>query len=185
MGETRELTGELDLRAVDIPVGGAATWRGAVPVDPLVLAGQRYTFTPAAPDVRLDVARTLRSGWHLRLRSACTVNGPCWVCLGDAHVPVEVDATEMHDGATDDPDMESAYVVEGVLDVTDWLRDAIAEALPARILCRDDCKGICPQCGADLNAGPCDCGPPDPDPRWGPLADLAERMRGSGTDTGA
>lgn len=185
MGDSRELTGRVDLRAVDIPPGGAATWEGALPVEPLTLAGQGYAFTPPAPDVRLDVARTLRSGWHLRLRGGCTVDGPCWVCLGDAHVPVDVDATEMHDTATDDAEMTSAYVDEGVLDVGAWLRDAIAEALPARILCRDDCKGICPRCGADLNAGPCQCGPPDPDPRWGPLADLAERMRGPDTGTGA
>ena len=39
-------------------------------------------------------------------------------------------------------------------------------------LCRDDCKGLCPRCGADLNAGPCDCAPQTADPRWDALRKL-------------
>lgn len=179
------LTPTLDLRAADVPVGGALTWEGPVEVAPLGLAGQQYGFTPPAPPARLDVVRTLRAGWHLRLRGECTVSGPCWACLEEARVPVRIDATEMHDAGSDDPELRSAYVTDGVLDVATWMRDAIAEALPARILCRDDCQGICPRCGAVLNAGPCDCGPPPPDPRWGPLADLAARMHADEGDADA
>ncbi len=44
------------------------------------------------------------------------------------------------------------------------------------ILCREDCAGLCPSCGANLNAGACDCPPPSPDSRWDALRDVADRM---------
>jgi uncharacterized protein len=56
------------------------------------------------------------------------------------------------------------------------LRDAVTLALPLRPLCREDCKGLCARCGNDLNAGPCDCGGDDIDPRWEALAALRERL---------
>ena len=43
---------------------------------------------------------------------------------------------------------------------------------PATPLCRDDCAGLCPQCGADLNTGSCDCAPVAADPRWSALDQL-------------
>ena len=175
-----ELTPLIDLRGVGVPVGGAERAEGPVAVEPLELAGQTYAYRPHEPDLRLDLVRALGAAWHLRLRGRVNVEGPCWVCLAAADVPVDVDATEIHEADTDDPDMRSSYVADGVLDVAGWARDAVAEALPARILCREDCAGICPRCGANLNDGPCGCGPPEPDPRWGPLADLARRMQQGG-----
>ena len=41
-----------------------------------------------------------------------------------------------------------------MVDVERWVRDLIAEALPPKLLCRDDCRGLCAVCGADLNADP-------------------------------
>ena len=53
---------------------------------------------------------------------------------------------------------EDAYVFTGDrLDISDMLRDAALLALPMRSLCREDCKGLCPNCGADLNDGDCGC----------------------------
>lgn len=180
-----ELTPTLDLRSVDVPVGGSVRAEGPLELEPLSLAGQTYGYTPPAPALRLDVVRTLGAGWHLRLRGDAQVDGPCWVCLGDAHVPVTIDATEVHDASGEDRDMASSYVEDGTLDVAGWARDAVAEALPPRILCREDCAGICPRCGHDLNTGPCECGPPEPDPRWGPLAELSERLKASEGDAEA
>jgi uncharacterized protein len=46
---------------------------------------------------------------------------------------------------------DEPYVRGYVLDVERWVRDAVAEALPAQILCRRECRGLCPVCGANLN----------------------------------
>ena len=60
-----------------------------------------------------------------------------------------------------------------MLDLRAWAHDALALALPAQLLCREDCAGLCPSCGADLNtAGPEHGHEPEPDPRWAKLSEL-------------
>ena len=56
------------------------------------------------------------------------------------------------------------------------IRDELILAAPRYLQCRDDCRGLCPRCGQDLNAGPCGCAP-EPDPRWSALYALRERLR--------
>jgi uncharacterized protein len=64
-------------------------------------------------------------------------------------------------------------VVEDVVDVSRWARDALALALPAQLVCREDCAGLCPDCGANLNtAGPEHHHDRAPDPRWAKLSEL-------------
>jgi uncharacterized protein len=57
------------------------------------------------------------------------------------------------------------------VDLTADLRESILLAFPAYPLCRKGCRGLCPQCGANLNENPCRCRPP-PDARWGALEGL-------------
>jgi len=57
------------------------------------------------------------------------------------------------------------------LDLRPAVREEWLLAVPAFALCRDDCKGICPTCGADRNTGACNCAP-DPDVRWAGLRDV-------------
>jgi uncharacterized protein len=56
-----------------------------------------------------------------------------------------------------------------VLDLFDEIRQSILLEIPWYPVCRPDCRGLCPRCGADLNAGPCGCGGPPGDPRWSAL----------------
>ncbi|MEE3381525.1 MAG: DUF177 domain-containing protein [Succiniclasticum sp.] len=63
-----------------------------------------------------------------------------------------------------------AYVYEGdFVDVTELLRESLLLAEPLRVLCKEDCKGICPVCGADRNVHPCDCDTRTIDPRLSAL----------------
>ena len=67
----------------------------------------------------------------------------------------------------------SVSVFDGkAIDVDEIVKEQILLAVPTRMLCREDCKGICPQCGTDLNAGKCDCVTDDIDPRWAALKTL-------------
>ena len=92
---------------------------------------------------------------------------------GDAEL--EVDAREVSQPGGGD-ELESPYVVDGVLDLRAWARDALALALPNQILCRPDCAGLCAICGADLNeAGPEHGHERAPDPRWAKLEELEVR----------
>lgn len=169
----------IDLRALDLEPGAETRLR--VPVTPisLRLGGQDYVVRGA--DVAdLTVGRSL-SGIHLRLRVAGDLVGPCWRCLEEAAVPLAIDAEEFAAEGRDaearfDDDLDSVYVEDDHADVALWVRDAFAEAVPAMILCRPDCAGLCPSCGADRNAGPCGCPAPEPDSRWGALREIADRM---------
>jgi uncharacterized protein len=168
------------VRRLELAPGAAHAVEARVPVEDLSLGGQRYALDPSDPVARIDVVRAL-SGLHLRLRAAGVLVGPCWRCLSEARVPLEVDATEFAaDGrppdAPFDDDLDSAYLEDGRLDVATWLRDAVVDALPATILCREDCAGLCPSCGTPVAEG-CDCAREETDPRWSALEDLAERLR--------
>ena len=66
------------------------------------------------------------------------------------------------------------YLTDDRLDLSAWARDAIALALPDQILCRDDCAGLCPECGKDLNAEPHEHVEERTDPRWAALESLRE-----------
>lgn len=170
-----ERLSRLDLQGLDLPPGGACALDVEVPIDPLRIGGQEYRAAPEAPLVRLDIGR-LGNGWHFRLRGQLAVVGPCWRCLETARPAVVIDASEVAIDGADDPEMTSLYLDGEVLEVSGWARDAVAEALPSAILCDEDCAGLCATCGANLNGGPCGCGPPPPDTRWSVLADLVERL---------
>lgn len=179
----------IDLRPLGLDTGAAVEL--AVPLTPIALrlGGQDYTID-GAPDADLTVSRSL-SGLHLRLRVSGDLLGPCWRCLDDARVPIEIDAREFLAAGRDpdarfDEDLDSVYVEDDHVDVALWVRDAFAEAVPPTVLCREDCAGLCPGCGVNRNTTSCDCAREESDPRWDRLREIADRLglKGdAGTDT--
>ena len=70
-------------------------------------------------------------------------------------------------------ELTSPYMAEGEeLALGRWARDALALALPAQLACREDCAGLCGQCGANLNEDPDHVHEAAPDPRWAKLGEL-------------
>lgn len=143
-----------DLRSLRF--GGASdTWR-RLPVDvsPFVFGGLDY----AVPDDIVDLLLTAaRVGDRLTLAAAfeTDVVGPCQRCLGEATVHVVARGAEyVRHGESEAADEDEGYAAGYALDVERWARDLIADELPPQLLCRDDCRGLCPVCGADLNADP-------------------------------
>ena len=70
----------------------------------------------------------------------------------------------------------SYYQGEGLL-LEDVLREQVLLALPLRAICRDECRGLCPHCGKNLNLEQCNCTEPIEDPRWSALKDLREKLQ--------
>lgn len=139
--------------------------------DPLELSGERYS-VPARIDATVDVARMTGGGYSLRLRFATGLVGPCMRCLEPAEPTVSVDAREV-DRSGGGEELDSPYVNEDILDLHGWVRDALALAVPAQVLCSEGCRGLCPVCGVDLNrAGPEHAHEPASDPRWAKLRTL-------------
>jgi len=137
----------------------------------LTYGGQTYATSHADPG-QVEVSR-MSSGYAFRLRFDTDLRGPCMRCLADASVPIAVDAREVDQGG-DDEDLHSPYVDAEELRVGAWAHDALALALPAQLLCRPDCAGLCPVCGESLNDA--EPGAHDhesaPDPRWAKLREL-------------
>ena len=69
-------------------------------------------------------------------------------------------------------DLDTDILESDEIDLTEIAREQILLNLPETTLCRDECKGICPMCGTDLNEGDCRCGEDDIDPRWAALKNL-------------
>jgi uncharacterized protein len=94
----------------------------------------------------------------------------CDRCLGDFPLqwPVPVDLMVLRDVASDEDEGETLLILQrdGEVDLQEPLREFCVLAFPQMAVCRDDCQGLCPSCGADLNAAPCDCEKEDFDPRW-------------------
>ncbi len=175
----------IDLRALEIAPGEAR-------IVPVPIAPRRVMIGGNPSELRVDddLARVTvthtHSGWHLRVRSGAVLSGPCWRCLADAPVRLRADLTQFSEfgraaDASFDEDLDSEYLEGDELDAESMVHDALMEDLPAMILCRPDCAGLCPQCGIDRNTATCECAPPQGDPRWAALRDLADRLGGDET----
>jgi uncharacterized protein len=78
-----------------------------------------------------------------------------------------------------DDDLSTAYFHDNAIDLEDLMREQFLLALPMKPLCSDACKGLCPQCGANLNTNPCNCNPSWVDPRLKVLSDLLKGAKES------
>ena len=72
----------------------------------------------------------------------------------------------------DDDDLETSYYRDDQIDLNELLREQFYLALPMKPLCREDCRGLCPQCGTNLNTSTCGCAPTWDDPRLAALKGL-------------
>jgi uncharacterized protein len=108
----------------------------------------------------------------------------CDRCLKPVELPVNVDFTLEYISDSDYESIETAELTEAemsvsvfdgtAIDVDEIVKEQILLAVPTRMLCREDCKGICPECGTDRNTGECDCVTNEIDPRWAALKNLTK-----------
>ncbi len=165
-------TDSFDLGALRLTSGEGRRLELEVALDPLTFAAETYAVVPAVVPVVLDISCMTRGGYALRLRFNASLEGPCMRCLEPALPRIAVEAREVEQPGGGD-ELSSPYVADEELDVRGWARDALALALPAQLLCRDDCAGLCPECGENLNdAGPGHAHERAPDPRWAKLSEL-------------
>jgi uncharacterized protein len=99
-----------------------------------------------------------------------TMRLSCARCLEPFDVTFEVDVQELFVREVR-PGEDEYPLHEGIVDVEPMIRDVVVTAMPFAPLCRPECLGLCPRCGANLNAGPCSC-PPEADIRWSVLSEI-------------
>ena len=107
----------------------------------------------------------------------------CRRCLEPVHLTLRPEVAMVwtepaEPGEELDDDGEGVRVLEpgaGEIDLGEAIREELILSAPSYVLCREDCKGLCPRCGADLNEGPCGCVDDDRDPRWDALRALKRK----------
>ncbi|HEX8146034.1 MAG TPA: DUF177 domain-containing protein [Pyrinomonadaceae bacterium] len=160
-----------------------------------------HTYRPEEVELEEEAARLLadasvegnasRKGEQVRLRGtiktevellcdrcAAPRRAPLEVEFDTSFIPQEVEAVKAENVELQAEDLIlSAYEGDAV-DLDELVREQILLALPSRHLCREDCKGLCQTCGANLNDEQCSCEQGEVDPRWAALADLKKDANG-------
>lgn len=115
-------------------------------------------------------------------KACLTLQIPCGRCLEPVDVPFELDILQDLDmDKSDEKRMEELdeqpYVSGYYLDVDQLIGNELLLNLPMKVLCREDCKGICNRCGTNLNRGSCSCERSLPDPRMSVIQDIFQQFK--------
>ncbi len=161
------------LRQVKLRPGEQYRDEVEVELSPLNYGGQRYLPVPEKVSAAFEITRA-NTGTVFTVAFTARLFGPCYRCLEDAVLELPIAAREYQDEKPEDEEMKTEYVDGNMLDLSSWARDAIALALPEKILCRPDCAGLCGQCGKSLNDEPHTHEEQTGDPRWAALEALRD-----------
>jgi uncharacterized protein len=136
----------------------------------------------------MDVERKAGTAYRVSGTVRTTLQLQCGRCLEDFPLPIDAAfdlryvpqsenaAAEAEREITED-DLTTAFYAEGMLDLIDLMREQFQLALPMKPLCAQSCRGLCSQCGANLNRTDCGCKPVWEDPRLAPLKSLLNSQK--------
>jgi uncharacterized protein len=112
---------------------------------------------------------------------------PCARCVEPVEIPLAADFdlifrpsaadAEATERSITAPETEIGYYLKDSLLLEDVLREQVLLSLPVRTLCKPDCKGLCPRCGANRNSQACSCDVGPSDPRWQALSGLRSKIK--------
>lgn len=122
--------------------------------------------------------RTLRLDGHVEF----ALMMPCSRCLEPVKVPFSLTLERLFDMKKSSEERareldEQLYLQGYNLDVDQLVRDELLPNLPMKVLCKEDCKGICNRCGANLNVQTCDCDRSSLDPRMSVIQDIFKQFK--------
>jgi len=133
-------------------------------------------------ELAIDVERAGGDAFRVTGRATATLMLQCGRCLDDFELPVDasfelryvpaIETADEPEREIAEDDLTTAFYREGSLDVIDLLREQFVLALPMKPLCAEACRGLCPECGANLNRTDCGCAPRWEDPRLAVLKGL-------------
>jgi uncharacterized protein len=160
-------------------------------VQPSALGPDDPDYRVVAPvELAMDVSKVGADAFEATGGVKTRLEFSCSRCLEPFEVPVDAafelryvpqpdgdPEVEPEEREIDDDDLTTAYYSDGQLDIGDLLREQFQLALPMKPLCSDACRGLCAQCGANLNRTECECAPAWEDPRLAPLKSLLNRPK--------
>lgn len=125
------------------------------------------------------VGSVSNNGKSLILTAKCDghMTTQCARCMKDITVPIEfgMDENLAEDGENISDDEDVIIFDDVKIDIDDIVMNNFLMNVEGKYLCKEDCKGLCQQCGADLNEGDCKCSRDTIDPRWSALIDIMEK----------
>ena len=137
---------------------------------------------PSPMKVKGDITNT--AGYmRMRLSMSVEYSAECARCLAPVtdsfslNLEKTVATKEVLSDVDEDRLDDYAIIENGFLDMDEQLMEQLEMEFPVRILCREDCRGLCQRCGKNLNEGECDCDTREIDPRMEPLRKLLEQMK--------
>ena len=142
--------------------------------DEIGLAGSKRVISSDA-DLELLVSNAGKGEVTVTCRGSVKVTVPCDRCLGDVDVELSLDMEDdisEKDITDPEPGESRAYLDGYELDTDKLIEDAVYIAMPMKILCKEDCRGLCSVCGKNLNEGECGCDRFVPDPRMAAIGDI-------------
>ncbi|MFN7914638.1 MAG: DUF177 domain-containing protein [Vicinamibacterales bacterium] len=150
--------------------------------EPAQLGGEDDVYTIVQPVSLVFDIRKDKDKFHLVGRVKTTLEMPCSRCLEPFRIDVDAPFdlryqphAEQHGGGereVEADDMDTAFYENDEIDLGQLMQEQFYLALPMKPLCQEDCKGLCPQCGTNLNRATCDCNTQWEDPRLAALKDL-------------
>ena len=156
--------------------------------EPSAFDPQDEDYRVVAPvELSMDVEKAGGDTFRVTGRVQARLELACSRCLEPFEVPVDA-AFELRylpqghntgegEREIEEDDLTTAYYRDGALDVIDLMREQFQLALPMKPLCSEACRGLCPDCGANLNRTTCGCAPRWEDPRLAPLKGLLDRQK--------
>lgn len=132
--------------------------------------------------LELTITNTGKKVLELVGTGGITVSIPCDRCLEEVSVEIPISFKRKLDMKLTDEERvndldENAYLTGMDLDVDQLVYFEVLMNWPLKVLCKEDCKGICRQCGKNLNEGPCDCVEEPKDPRMAAISDIFSKFK--------
>ncbi len=156
-------------------------YRPEIEMQSFCLEGDSYAFIQKNP-VELTVQNEGNSVVRFFGQVDVTLDIPCSRCLVSVPTRIafdfdrKIDFKKVQEGQIEDLD-ETSFMEESSLDVDRFVYDEILIRFPMKTLCREDCKGLCFQCGKNLNEGECGCDRASLDPRMSAIRDIFNNFK--------
>ena len=170
---------KVDVSAIMKVAGASVAVNGSVGFDSAGFLGESYTFEePLAVKGEIyNNGQTLTLDIHV----SGSMKTECSRCLKEIRADVDFDIEEFlsrSDTDKEQPEDEDVILFEGhEVELDPIVHDRFLMELSGRYLCSEDCRGLCPVCGHDLNEGDCGCSREQIDPRWQALADILAQQK--------
>ena len=168
----------IDLSDIIKDYGGRMNVSASIEMDDTEFLGESFKFQKPLKVEGAIINNT--KSLELSAKAEGEMQVHCARCSQPFNVPVKFRIHEIlvREGS-DSADDETVVFSGEKLDISDIIMNSFLMSVSGKYLCSEDCKGLCPKCGADLNDGDCGCDKDEIDPRWADLQKIMKNM----TDT--